>query len=73
MICCRDCLGFVADKVGDSYGLGRCKAYEQYQRSGESKTALRVRLIELGNDPGIDVFWGGLLKDRNCNRYKVKL
>jgi len=72
MIRCRDCLGFIHDKIGDGYGLGQCKAFEQYKRSGESQTALKVRLMELGNQPDSDVFWGGLLADRKCNRYKVK-
>ena len=70
MIRCRDCAGFIPDKIGDGYGIGRCKAYEQYKRAGESPTALKVRLIEIGNRPDDYLFWGGTLKDRNCNRYK---
>lgn len=73
MIRCRDCLGFINDKIGDSYGIGQCKAFEQYKRAGESQTALKTRLMELGNHPDNSLFWGGLLADRECNRYKVKL
>lgn len=72
MIRCHDCLGFIPDKIGDGYGIGRCKAYEQYKRAGETETALKLRLMELGNLSDNDVFWGGMLTDRICNRYKVK-
>jgi len=73
MIRCRECKGFVPDKVGDGYGVGKCKAYEQYKRAGESPTALKMRLMELGNRPDNFLFWGGLLADRECNRYKAKV
>ena len=73
MIRCRDCLGFITDKIGDGYGIGRCKAYEQYKRSVESPIALKIRLMELGNRPDNPLFWGGTLADRECNRYKAKL
>lgn len=70
MIRCLDCAGFIPDKIGDGHGIGRCKAYEQYKRAGESETALKIRLLELGNQPDSDVFWGGLLADRECTRFK---
>jgi hypothetical protein len=73
MIRCSDCAGFIQDKIGDGYGIGRCKAYGQYKRAGESPAQLKVRLIELGNRHDSTVFWGGALKDRNCNRYKAKV
>lgn len=73
MIRCRDCAGYIPDKIGDGFGIGRCKAYEQYKRSGESQSTLKIRLIELGNRPDNDLFWGGLLADRKCNRYKAKV
>jgi len=72
MIRCRDCAGFIPDKIGDGYGIGRCKAYEQYKREGESQMQLKYRLIELGNHPDNILFWGGYLADRNCNRNKAK-
>lgn len=73
MICCRDCDRFIPDKIGDGYGIGRCRAYEQYKRANESQSALKMRLLELGNNPDSDVFLGGLLADRECNRFKEKI
>jgi len=73
VIRCRDCAGFIPDKIGDGYGIGSCKAYEQYKRAGESPAALKTRLMELGNSADNALFWGGLLADRECNRYKEKL
>jgi len=72
MIRCLDCAGFIPDKIGDGSGIGRCKAYEQYKRAGESQMQLKYRLIELGNHPDNTLFWGGCLADRNCNRNKAK-
>jgi len=72
MIRCRDCLGFIPDKIGDGHGIGRCKAFEQYKRAGESPAKLKTRLMELGNRPDNFLFWNGGVKDRICNRYKEK-
>jgi len=72
MIRCRDCRGFIPDRIGGGFGIGICRAFEQYKKSGESSTALKMRLMELGNGPDSTIFWGGTLKDRNCNRYKEK-
>lgn len=69
---CKDCMGFVKDQIGDGTGVGTCKAYQQYKKAGESQTTLKTRLIELGNQPDSTIFWGGLLADRECNRYKAK-
>jgi len=72
MIRCRECAGFIPDKIGDGSGVGACLAYEQYKRAGESQIQLKYRLIELGNHPDNNLFWGGSLLDRECNRYKEK-
>jgi len=69
---CKDCKGFISDKIGDGSGVGACLAYGQYKRAGESPAQLKVRLIELGNRPDNSLFWNGGVKDRICNRYKEK-
>lgn len=70
---CKDCMGFVKDQIGDGLGIGICRAFEQYKKSGENKAQLKARLIELGNKPDNSIFWGGNLADRECNRYKAKI
>ncbi|MGZ5028981.1 MAG: hypothetical protein ACXWAT_09625 [Methylobacter sp.] len=72
-VCCRDCLGFIPDQIGSGSGIGECKAYKHYVDKGESKERLRLLLIELGNDPGYPIFWGGTLRDRSCKKFKPVL
>ena len=69
MACCRNCRGFIPDTVGNGFGIGKCKAFEQYNRVGEDEMQIMNRLIELGNHYNYSLFWGGTAS-RECNRYK---
>jgi hypothetical protein len=70
VICCKECAYFIADKIGDGSGIGRCKCYSQYKASGAPENALKMLLIELGSSPNNELFWGGTIANRECNRYK---
>lgn len=66
LVCCRDCKGFIPDKIGSGYGVGQCKYYTWEC----SRNMIREHiLMELGQPRGIDVFWGGTEK-RDCLHFK---
>jgi hypothetical protein len=71
-VCCRDCLGFIPDQIGFGYGLGECKAYEHYVSKGANNSQLRLLLIDLGNSPDYQLFWGGTAT-RECKKFKPNL
>jgi hypothetical protein len=66
MMCCncKTCQHFIADKVGDGSGIGRCRVY------ASTPDAKKVSMLyRLGAD-GVPVFWGG---DgvRDCEFFEV--
>lgn len=69
---CRDCLGFIPDKIGSGAGIGECKVYKHYVDKGYSQSQLRLLLIELGNKPDYPLFWGWS-GERKCSKFKPKL
>jgi|GEM_PF-1553407 len=70
LVACRDCAQFIKDAVGDGYGVGECTEFSAYAAKRPGDAALRRALTTLGNRNGNTLFWGGLLKDRDCGRFK---
>jgi hypothetical protein len=74
LVRCRDCFHFIPDKIGFGQGIGKCKLYEEYKAKNPGPSALSEALRKLGNRPDYDgdLFWGGELIDRNCEKYEAK-
>jgi len=70
MIACADCQFFTPDQVGDGTGIGQCKQYQDYLAKNPSEANLRRALLVLGNKPHDSLFWGAILKTRDCERFK---
>ncbi len=71
LVCCRDCCHFTKDKTGSGLGIGSCKEFNAYTLKRPTKHQLDQALIKLGNKAGDDVFWGGDLRDRRCEKFKA--
>jgi hypothetical protein len=74
LVRCRDCSYFIKDTIGFWQGIGKCRQYEEYKAKGPSAQALRDALRKLGNNPDYDgdIFYGGELVDRICEKYEGK-
>ncbi len=74
LVSCSICNHFIKDKIGFGQGIGRCQIFETYIEKKPGKAAIRKALLSLGNDPDRDgdIFWGGHLADRQCNKYEGK-
>jgi len=70
MVACTDCQHFIPDQVGDGLGVGQCKKYQDYLAKNPSEHALHSALRVLDNKTASPIFWGGTLKDRQCERFK---
>ena len=68
-VCCRDCRHFIKDKVGSGLGIGACQEFNAYAAKRPTKHQIDQALIKLGNKAGCDVFFGGNLKNRNCEKF----
>ena len=71
LVCCHDCLHFTKDKTGSGLGIGSCEEFNAYAAKNPTKYQLDQALIKLGNKAGDDVFWGGDLRDRRCEKFKT--
>jgi hypothetical protein len=69
---CIDCVFFVKDKIGSGHGIGKCRVFEHYKKKNIGQSQTRELLLTLGNTPDNVLFWGGLLDDRNCQKYEDK-
>ena len=69
LVRCIDCKNFIADKIGDGTGIGRCIVYGQYKRSGASTNDIQQLLVRLGNKWDNELFWGGTATDRECEYF----
>ena len=71
LVCCRDCRHFTKDKAGSGLGIGACAEFNAYAAKRPTKVQIDQALIKLGNKAGCDVFWGGDLRDRRCEKFKA--
>ena len=71
LVCCHDCQHFTKDKTGSGLGIGSCEEFNAYAAKNPTKYQLDQALIKLGNKAGDDVFWGGDLRDRRCEKFKT--
>jgi hypothetical protein len=74
LVSCSQCRFFIKDTIGFGQGIGKCQKYEEYKAKGPGARSLRDALRKLGNNPDydFDLFWGGELIDRICEKYEAK-
>lgn len=75
LVSCSSCDNFLRDLIGFGQGIGKCKPFEDYKALNPSKVAISKALRSLGNNPDYDgdLFWGGDVIDRRCEKYKEKM
>ena len=71
LVTCAKCRHFTRDKIGFGDGIGRCEEFNTYAAKRPTKYQRDQALIKLGNRAGYDVFWGGDLRDRRCEKFKA--
>jgi hypothetical protein len=69
LVSCQQCASFVKDTIGDSFGLGQCKSFEQGLLKRPSLQTITLALLARGNYAGYPAFFGGPAL-RECKVFK---